>query len=172
MADQQYDFFVSTIVPAMNEQGNIDEFCDLFAEMLREAPFDGELVYVDDGSTDGTLDRIKENARKYNFIRFASHQHNRGLTAALQTGFSLARGDVFVFYPADLQFLPEDIPALVKPIAEGATDCFICLLEQVVVEGSKQKLEDTNDGLTRWFISCMIWRKKGIALVKVEKEKL
>lgn len=120
MADQQYDFFVSTIVPAMNEQGNIDEFCRLFAEMLREAPFDGELIYVDDGSTDGTLDRIKENARKYDFVRFANHQHNRGLTAALQTGFSVARGDVFVFYPADLQFLPEDIPSLVKPISEGA----------------------------------------------------
>jgi len=95
MASEKYKFFVSTIVPAMNEQGNIDEFCRLFAEMLEKAPFDGELVYVDDGSTDGTLERIKENARKYDFVRFAIHQHNRGLTAALQTGFSVARGDVF-----------------------------------------------------------------------------
>ncbi len=118
--EKKYPFFVYTIVPAMNEEGNIEKFCQLYAEMLEAAPFDGELVYVDDGSTDGTLDKIKEAAKKYSFIRYATHQHNRGLTEALQTGFSIARGEVFVFYPADLQFLPEDIPKLVAPIAEGA----------------------------------------------------
>lgn len=121
MATQgRYDFFVSTVVPASNEAGNIEEFCRLFAEMLKKAPFEGELVYVDDGSSDGTLEKIKEQAEHYDFIRFASHQQRRGVTAALQTGFDLARGEVYVFYPADLQFLPEDIPALVAPIAEGA----------------------------------------------------
>lgn len=118
--ENKYDFFVSTVVPAMNEEGNIEEFCHLYSEMLKSAPFKGELVYIDDGSTDNTLQKIKEAARKYDFVRYASHQHNRGLTEALQTGFAIARGDVFVFYPADLQFLPEDIPALIKPIAEGA----------------------------------------------------
>jgi glycosyltransferase involved in cell wall biosynthesis len=115
-----YNFKVSTIVPALNEEGNIDEFCRLYAEMLKTAPFEAELILIDDGSTDSTLERISENARRYDFIRFASHQRNRGLTEALQTGFSIASGDVFVFYPADLQYLPEDIPALVRPIARGA----------------------------------------------------
>ncbi len=124
MATQpRYDFFVSTIVPALNEEGNIDEFCRLFADMLNSAPFKGELVFVDDGSTDSTLERIHANAARYEFIRYAVHSRNRGLTAALQTGFATARGEVFVFYPADLQFKPEDIPALVKPIAEGADLC-------------------------------------------------
>lgn len=118
--EKKYNFVVSTIVPAMNEEGNIEEFCRLYSDMLETAPFKGELVYIDDGSTDNTLQKIKEAAQKYDFIRFASHQHNRGLTEALQTGFAIAQGDVFVFYPADLQFLPEDIPALVKPISEGA----------------------------------------------------
>lgn len=116
----KYPFFVSTIVPACNEAGNIDEFCRLFAEMLQSAPFEGELVYVDDGSTDSTLEEIKAAALKYGFIRYVSHQRRRGVTDALRSGFAAARGDVFVFYPADLQFLPEDIPALVAPIAEGA----------------------------------------------------
>lgn len=107
----------------MNEEGNIDEFCKLFAEMLKSAPFEGELVYIDDGSTDGTLDKIKAAAQKYDFVKYATHSHNRGLTEALQTGFAAASGDVFVFYPADLQFLPEDIPSLVKPIFEGADLC-------------------------------------------------
>ena len=119
-AEPASDIFVSTIVPAYNEEGNIDEFCALYASMLEKAPFSGELVYVDDGSTDGTLDKIKAAAQKYDFIRFGVHPVNRGLTEALQTGFGVAKGNVFVFYPADLQYLPEDIPALVAPIQDGA----------------------------------------------------
>ncbi|MBI5266992.1 MAG: glycosyltransferase family 2 protein [candidate division Zixibacteria bacterium] len=115
-----HDFVVSTIVPAKDEEGNIDEFCRLYAEMLTKAPFKGELVFVDDGSTDGTLAKIKANAGKYPFIRYQSHQRNRGLTEALQSGFAIASGSVYVFYPADLQYLPEDIPNLVAPIADGA----------------------------------------------------
>lgn len=111
---------VSTIIPALNEEGNIDEFCKQFDKMRTDAPFEAELIFIDDGSTDNTLKIIKENALKYNYIKYFSHQRNRGLTEALQTGFSIASGDVYVFYPADLQYLPEDIPALVKPIAEGA----------------------------------------------------
>lgn len=117
---ETYNFKVSTIVPALNEEGNIDEFCELFATMLASAPFEGELIYIDDGSNDRTLELIKANAARYDFIRYASHPHNRGLTAALETGFALATGEVFVFYPADLQYLPEDIPTLVSPIARGA----------------------------------------------------
>ena len=119
-SDKLYNFVVSTIVPAKDEEGNIDEFCRLYAEMLDKAPFKGELVFVDDGSIDGTLARIKANAEKYPFIRYQSHQRNRGLTEALQSGFAAASGSVFVFYPADLQYLPEDIPNLVAPIAQGA----------------------------------------------------
>jgi glycosyltransferase involved in cell wall biosynthesis len=115
----KYSFKVSTIVPALDEEGNIDEFCRQYAAMLETAPFEGELVFVDDGSTDRTLEKMKTNAQKYSFIRWASHQRNRGLTEALQTGFAKASGEVFVFFPADLQYLPEDIPALVAPIAEG-----------------------------------------------------
>ncbi|MDH3889860.1 MAG: glycosyltransferase [candidate division Zixibacteria bacterium] len=122
-ADNKYDFLVTTIVPAMNEEGNIEQFCRLFHEMDQAAPFDNELVIIDDGSTDGTLDKIKEAGRKFGFVRYESHGRNLGLTEALLTGFGLARGDVFVFYPADLQFLPEDIPKLVAKIADGADLC-------------------------------------------------
>ncbi len=111
---------VSTIVPALNEEGNIDELCDQFAKMRADSGLNCELVLIDDGSTDGTLERIKANADKHDFIKCAAHYRNRGLTEALMTGFSVAAGDIYVFYPADLQYLPEDIPNLVKPILEGA----------------------------------------------------
>ncbi len=121
--ETSYNFTVSTIIPALNEEGNIDELCGLYAEMLESAPFKGELVLIDDGSTDGTLDKIKANAAKYDFVRYAVHPRNRGLTEALQTGFAAASGSVYVFYPADLQYLPEDIPKLIEPIARGADIC-------------------------------------------------
>lgn len=123
MSKNKYPFVVSVIVPALNEEGNIDEFCRLFDEMLKIAPFDGELVFVDDGSSDGTRSKIEANQKKYPFLRLGVHQHNRGLTEALQTGFAISKGDVFVFYPADLQYRPEDIPKLVAPIANGADLC-------------------------------------------------
>lgn len=111
---------VSTIIPALNEEGNIDELCRQFDEMQKTANFDNELVIIDDGSTDKTWEKLKENRQKYPFLKIACHQRNRGLTEALQTGFAMSGGEVFVFYPADLQYLPEDIPALVKPIQDGA----------------------------------------------------
>ena len=118
-----YDFIVSTIVPAYNEAGNIEEFCLQYKSMLETAPFKSEVVFIDDGSTDDTLKTIKACAEKYEFVRYAVHPRNRGLTAALQTGFDTAIGEVYVFYPADLQYKPEDIPSLIKPIAEGADVC-------------------------------------------------
>jgi glycosyltransferase involved in cell wall biosynthesis len=121
--EANYNFVVSTIIPALDEEGNIDELCRLYAEMVESAPFKSELVLIDDGSTDGTLDKIKANAAKYDFVRYAAHQRNRGLTEALQTGFANASGEVYVFYPADLQYLPEDIPKLIEPIARGADIC-------------------------------------------------
>jgi len=111
---------ISVIIPAFNEEGNIPELCRLFNDMVERAEEKYELVLIDDGSTDGTFDRIKEAARQYGFIKFARHNVNRGLTEGLGTGFSIATGDYYVFYPADLQYLPENIPALVKPLFEGA----------------------------------------------------
>lgn len=107
----------------MNESGNIAEFARQYAEMLKSASFEGELVFVDDGSSDDTLDRIKEAAAQYDFVKYAVHPRNRGLTEALQTGFATATGGIYVFYPADLQYLPEDIPSLVQPVLDGADIC-------------------------------------------------
>jgi glycosyltransferase involved in cell wall biosynthesis len=111
---------ISVIVPAFNEEGNIDKFVELFDKMTQTSPQQYELIFVDDGSTDGTLAKIQAAAEKFKYIKYKRHYYNQGLTAALQTGFSAASGDIYIFYPADLQYLPEDIPALAAPILEGA----------------------------------------------------
>ena len=121
--DKEYNFLVTTIVPALNEEGNIEQFCELFDKMAQAAPFKNELVFIDDGSSDGTLAKIKEAKQKFSFVRYESHGRNLGLTESLLTGFGIAQGEVYVFYPADLQFHPEDIPKLVAKIADGADLC-------------------------------------------------
>ncbi|MCP4705955.1 MAG: glycosyltransferase family 2 protein [candidate division Zixibacteria bacterium] len=111
---------ISVIIPALNEEGNIPELCKLFDEMRKKSEYDFELVLIDDGSTDRTYEIIRDLASKHDFIKYKKHPSNLGLTEALKTGFDVAAGGIYVFYPADLQYLPEDIPALVKPILEGA----------------------------------------------------
>ncbi len=111
---------ISVIVPAYNERGNISEFCRLFFEMTRKADEKYELILIDDGSGDGTYDEITKAAEQYDFIKYKRHPLNLGLTEALQTGFAIASGSVYLFYPVDLQYLPEDIPCLVAPVLKGA----------------------------------------------------
>jgi glycosyltransferase involved in cell wall biosynthesis len=92
------------------------------AAMLAVAPFEAEVVVVDDGSDDETPRVLAELEERYSFLRSARHRTGRGIADALRTGFLRARGDVLVFYPADLQFRPEDIPRLVAPILAGESD--------------------------------------------------
>ncbi len=110
---------VSVVVPAFNEEGNIKLLAEKFAAMFTAATFSGEVILVDDGSDDRTYAVATECERRYPFWRVARHQRNRGLTQALQTGFSAAKGEILVFYPADLQYMPEDIPAMIDRIREG-----------------------------------------------------
>jgi len=110
---------VSVIVPAYNEDGNIEELCRQFEAMRTGATFSLEVIIIDDGSTDRTPEMLDRMRGKYPFLRVFTHGTNRGLTEALESGFARARGDIFVFYPADLQYKPEDIPAMIAKIDEG-----------------------------------------------------
>ncbi|HEY8105695.1 MAG TPA: DPM/DPG synthase family glycosyltransferase, partial [Gemmatimonadales bacterium] len=93
------------------------------------AGFSFEVVVVDDGSRDETPRLLSELRGRYPFLQVVTHRRQRGIADALRSAGDAARGDVFVFYPADLQYLPEDIPSLVRPILEGRAD---------IVTGTKQ----------------------------------
>ena len=114
---------VSVIVPACNEEENIPLLVEEFATLAKKEPrFDFEVLLIDDGSTDGTYTAAKGLARKHPFLRVFKHRANFGVTRALETGFENAKGEIFVFFPADLQFLITDIPRLVEPILKGEAD--------------------------------------------------
>jgi glycosyltransferase involved in cell wall biosynthesis len=120
---------VSVLVPAKDEALNLPEFVALCDRHLSGAEFSFEVIVVDDGSRDETQAVLRELAASYPFLRWVRHRRQRGIADALRSGAEVARGDVLVFYPADLQYHPEDIPRLVRPILSGAAD---------MVTGTKQ----------------------------------
>jgi glycosyltransferase involved in cell wall biosynthesis len=114
---------VSVLVPARNEAENVPELVArvgrAFAALgLPEGG--GELVLIDDGSTDATGAIADELCAEYGFLRVIHHRRNRGLTAALRTGFRAVRGESILFLPADLESDPvTDIPLLLGKLSEG-----------------------------------------------------
>jgi len=117
-----HDVDVSVLVPAKDEAENLPLFMEQAAAAFAASPYRYEVVVIDDGSTDRTWAVLQELAHRYAFLRMARHRARRGIADALRTGYLAARGDVLVFYPADLQFKPEDIPRLVAPIMAGESD--------------------------------------------------
>jgi glycosyltransferase involved in cell wall biosynthesis len=113
---------VSVLVPAKDEALNLPEFVERCSTALGPAGFRFEVVVVDDGSRDGTDRVLRELQARYPFLRVVTHRRQRGIADALQSASDAARGEVLVFYPADLQYLPDDIPPLVEPILAGRAD--------------------------------------------------
>jgi glycosyltransferase involved in cell wall biosynthesis len=114
---------VSVLVPAKDEADNLPLFMELAGAAFASDPnVRYEVVVVDDGSEDGTWAVLQELRERYPFLRLARHRSRRGIADALRTGYLAARGNVLVFYPADLQFRPEDIPRLVAPILADEAD--------------------------------------------------
>lgn len=113
---------VSVLIPAKDEAENLPLLLQLCAEAFRGRAESYEVIVVDDGSTDATAQVLGELSETYPFLRTVRHRTQRGIADALRSGYLAARSDVLVFFPADLQFKPEDIPRLVAPILAGESD--------------------------------------------------
>jgi glycosyltransferase involved in cell wall biosynthesis len=111
---------VSVIVPAFNEEGNVDRLLERIAEGLAAAGMTGETVFVDDGSSDGTWERVTALRAENPGLRAFRHRRNFGLSEALNTGFRNIRGEYVIFLPADLQSDPaEDVPKMLHELVNG-----------------------------------------------------
>lgn len=114
---------VSVLVPAKDEAENLPLFMELAAEAFARTPeVRYEVVVIDDGSVDLSWRVLEELGTRYDFLRAVRHRARRGIADALRTGYLNSTGRVLVFYPADLQFKPEDIPRLVAPILADQSD--------------------------------------------------
>jgi len=114
---------VTVLVPAKDEAENLPLFMEQADATFRATPnVSFEVVVIDDGSQDDTWSVLQQLSRRFPFLKLARHRSRRGIADALRTGYLHASGRVLVFYPADLQFKPEDIPRLVEPIIAGDAD--------------------------------------------------
>jgi len=111
---------VSVFIPAHNEAGNIAPLMEKIDRALTTRGLRGEVVLVNDGSTDTTRQEAEACAARYPYMTVVNHRVRQGLTAAMRTGFRRVRGDVVVFLPGDLESDPEeDIPKLLDTLAQG-----------------------------------------------------
>ena len=111
---------VSVFVPAHNEAGNITPLMEKIDRAFTLRSLRGEVVLVNDGSTDTTRQEAESCAARFPYLIVVNHRVRQGLTSAMKTAFRRVRGDIVIFLPADLETDPEeDIPKLLDTMAEG-----------------------------------------------------
>lgn len=110
---------VSVIIPVYNEEESIPELYAELQGVFERAPWDGEIILVDDGSTDRSVKAIARIAERDPRVRIVQFARNFGQTAAILAGIDHATGDVLVPMDADLQNDPADVPRLVSKLEEG-----------------------------------------------------
>ncbi|MEE9211519.1 MAG: glycosyltransferase family 2 protein [Phycisphaeraceae bacterium] len=108
---------LSVIMPVFNEVQTIDKI----VERVQSVPIETQIVIVDDGSTDGTRQKL-EQMEETDGLCVLYHETNRGKGAALRTGFAAATGDLVIVQDADLEYDPADYPRLIQPIVEDKAD--------------------------------------------------
>jgi len=106
---------LSVIVPVFDERNTVVEIVRRMRAVV--LPVDLEIVIVDDGSTDGTGDVLRQLADST--VRIVLHEHNKGKGAAIRTGLEKVTGDLVLIQDADLEYDPEDWPKLLAPVLRG-----------------------------------------------------
>ena len=110
---------VSIVIPVFNEEPCIRPLAGVLDEFLSEFDRPAEIIFVDDGSTDGSQDLLAQVIAEQPGWRLVTLRANKGQTVAMAAGLHVARGRIVVFMDADLQNDPRDIPRLVNRIDEG-----------------------------------------------------
>lgn len=110
---------ISVVVPVYNEVDNVERLYDEIDRSLRTLNRPYEILFVDDGSRDGSLEKLRGIRESDQNVKLISFRKNFGQTAALSAGFDHAEGEVVITMDADLQNDPADIPLLLEKIDEG-----------------------------------------------------
>jgi len=110
---------LSIVIPVFNEEALVATLLGKIVDLQLADGMTKEVVIVDDGSTDGTLQVLRAFHAAHPEVRLLVHEKNRGKGAAVRTGMEAAHGDILIIQDADLEYDPEDIRQVVRPIAAG-----------------------------------------------------
>src|ERR1700741_2526632 len=113
---------ISIVVPLFNEAESLPELHDWIDRVMKANNFSYEIVFVDDGSKDGSWNVIEELSKKNPAVQGIKFRRNYGKSAALNTGFEATKGNVVITMDADLQDSPDEIPQLYRRIVEDKYD--------------------------------------------------
>ncbi len=119
MNQPQSGFSLSVILPVFNEVANIEAVYSELALAIEQIPGNKQIIFVDDGSSDGTSDLLTKIAERDYQVVVITFRRNFGQTAAMVAGFDYSKGDIVVTMDADLQNDPNDIPSLIEKMEEG-----------------------------------------------------
>lgn len=125
---------ISIVVPLLNEEESLQELHDWIAEVMQSNRFSYELLFIDDGSDDGSWSKIEALSKANPSVKGIRFQHNYGKSQALNAAFKEAIGDVVITMDADLQDSPDEIPELFQMIHNEGFD---------LVSGWKKKRYDS-----------------------------
>lgn len=109
---------LSVVIPVYNEVQTIKEI----VARVQAVELEKEIIIVDDYSTDGTREHLREVNQVHENLKVLYHDHNQGKGAALRTGFQAITGDVVIIQDADLEYDPREYPHLLAPIVDGRAD--------------------------------------------------
>ena len=132
MDKENLDLTIS--IPIFNERENVQLLHAELLGVLEKLGKSFEIIYVDDGSTDGSFDELKKIAAEDTRVKVLRFRRNFGQTAAMDAGFREARGEVIITMDGDMQNDPADIPRLLEKMQEGDYD---------IVSGWRRKRKDT-----------------------------
>ena len=113
---------ISIVIPLLNEEESILSLNSWIFKVLKTEPFSFEIIYIDDGSTDGSWNAIESLSKKNQNVRGIRFAKNFGKSQALHAGFNSAKGKYVITLDADLQDSPDEIPKLIKNLDKGGYD--------------------------------------------------
>jgi len=115
--------YLSIVIPVFNEEENLLLLTTELVEVLRTLNKSWEIIFIDDGSTDGSLRVLRELRELFPHIKVIKFKKNYGQTAAFDAGFKVAKGEIIITMDSDLQNDPHDIPKLLDKIADYDAVC-------------------------------------------------
>lgn len=147
---------LSLFLPVLNEEDNLRPMHAKIQEALKELNKSAEIIYVDDGSTDKSLQILREIATEDSRVRVISLRRNYGQTAAMSAGIDAAKGEILIPMDADLQNDPKDISRLLEKLDEGYD----------VVSGWRKDRQDKliSRKLPSWIANSIISKIGGVPL--------